>query len=102
MKKLTERDFDKEHKNSINETQKALAAQPKVRIYIPSERDVWEGSINGLTLLIKTNQFVSVPRDVATLIENNTKVLGTPRKRWKNLMTAGPRLPRCKEIRHDS
>lgn len=92
MKKLTERDFDKEHKNSINETQKALAAQPKVRIYIPSERDVWEGSINGLTLLIKTNQFVSVPRDVATLIENNTKVLRDSAKAMEKFNDGGPKV----------
>ena len=92
MKKLTERDFDKEHKDLINETQQALSAQPKVRIFIPSDRDVWEGSINGLTLLIKTNEYVSVPQDVATLIENNTKVLRDSAKAMEKFNDGGPKV----------
>ena len=76
MKQWTEADFAKAIDQITNETQKALAAQPKVKIYVHSETGApWEGCINGHSMLIKTNEFVEVPEDVATLIENNTKVL---------------------------
>ena len=76
MKQWTEADFAKAIEEITNETQKILAMQPKVKIYVHSESGApWEGCINGHSMLIKTNEFVEVPEDVAALIENNTKVL---------------------------
>lgn len=57
-----------------------LDAQEKVRVLVPGERPFWEGSINGLGLLIRTNEYVEVPRDVAELIENNTRLLRESRR----------------------
>ncbi len=73
MKAWTEKDFDL--KDDANETKKALAAQPKVPLIIPSEDKFWEGMINGYGLMIRTNKPVEVPQDVARLIGNNARVL---------------------------
>lgn len=75
------------------ETRQALAVQPKERIYIPSDRPLWEGSINGHILLIKTNQYVEVPRDVARLIANNTLVIKDTEQLVKSFKGSGKSSP---------
>ena len=90
---LTERDFEREHKASITSAKAALDAQPKVRIYIPSDSQKrWEGNLNGLSLLIPTNKYVNVPRDVARLIANNTKVLVDSAKAMEKFNGSGPKV----------
>lgn len=84
MKIWTEHDLaqlDKRCDGITDETAKALAKQPKVNVTIVSGEPYWEGMINGHGLMIRTNESVSVPRDVAVLIESNARVIRESEKR---------------------
>lgn len=83
MEKWTEKDFDKACDDATNETRKALAAQPKVNIIINSESPYWEGMINGHGIMIRTGESVSVPQDVAALIESNARVVRESEEKLK-------------------
>lgn len=99
MKALTEQDFLMEKKavDAIaNATIKALLSQPKEMVYIPSqwEQDVlWEGNINGVRVHVKKNTYVEVPKSVAEVIRNNTKVLEQSAKAVKKYTEkSGPKI----------
>lgn len=81
MEQKTERDYDRMCDAVTNDTKKALAAQPKVNITIISDAPFWEGMINGHGIMIRTNESVSVPRDVAVLIESNAKIIRESEKK---------------------
>jgi len=93
MKTYTEKDFAMEKKGVdkiANATIKKLMGQPKELIYIPSQSNtdrIWEGNINGVRIHIKKDEYVEVPKDVAALIANNTKVLKASEKEIEKYTT---------------
>lgn len=78
---LTEKDIA----NISDETMKALKKQPKVSIMIDkSIGPYWVGGINGHMFKLKTGVMVEVPRDLATLISQNTAVMAQSAERVKD------------------
>jgi hypothetical protein len=87
--KPTESDYKREEKS----VSARLAAQPKVSIYIHDEEQKrWEGNLGGVSLLIPTNKWVTVPEDVARLIELNKKVRMENKKIIDTYKGSGPKL----------
>ena len=56
---------------------KALKAEEKTTIYLPASEygDAWVDSINGVRVVLGTDQMLEVPKAVAELIENNRATL---------------------------
>lgn len=67
----------KAKKTEEKDVLKALKAEEKATIYLPAAEygDAWVGSINGVRVVLGTDQMLEVPKAVAELIENNRATL---------------------------
>lgn len=72
----------------------ALKAEKRVMVYLPSSEygPAWVGSINGVPIMIGTDQQVEVSESVAALIANNRATLRQSAIRYRTYEGDGTKV----------